>query len=155
MTRGRLSLQAATDKFFRLHWCKSALLGPAPTWFTWNLKGIPEAARKGGCYAIFEGSRLLYVGSAVTEGKRSKVTGKKYGLLNRLRRHVLQPNARGASTFVPLERKPQWKRISAIRLIAFEDEYRYLAAALERFLIRELHPEHNAESRWKSEVDGA
>lgn|GEM_PF-6689453 len=56
----------------------------------------------GGCYAIYGGDRLLYIGVAVTEGKNATKTGKKYGLLNRLERHVIRRASEVPRSMFPL-----------------------------------------------------
>jgi hypothetical protein len=104
----------------------------------------------GGCYAIYEKSKLLYVGVALTEGKNASQTGKKYGLLNRLERHVIRKSERGSAQYIPFAHKEQWQNISCIRLIGFPDEHRHLAAALECYLIANLVTVVNAQSRWRT-----
>lgn len=145
-----LKLDEATERFFSLYWNEQSIGSSAPCWSTWNLYGKPVEADMGGCYAIYEKSKLLYVGVALTEGKNASRTGKKYGLLNRLERHVLRKSARGSTQYVPLAHKEQWQKISCIRLIGFPDELRHLAAALECYLISNLVTVVNAQSRWRA-----
>lgn len=142
-----VTLESATRDFFRLYWNESHI-GEPPQWNTWNLVGEPAEAKKGGCYAIYRAETLLYIGVAVTEGKNAAKTGKKYGLLNRLMRHVIRRKGRGSTEFVPYEKKEQWKGLTRIHLIGFPDDHRHLAAALEAYLIRKLPTVVNAQSRW-------
>lgn len=143
------TLEEYTDEFFRLHWNDDLIGDQRPEWNTWNLNGVPLEAARGGCYAIYEGEDLLYIGVAVTEGKNTAKTGKKYGLLKRLERHVLRKGPKGSLRYLPQERKAQWQNITTIRLIGFPDQYRHLAAALEAYLINRLTTTVNAQSRWR------
>jgi len=65
----KLTLEQATEAFFDLHWNDALMEKPRPKWRSWDLKGIPDEANKGGCYAIYWSDRLLYVGLALTGGK--------------------------------------------------------------------------------------
>jgi len=96
------TLEEATDDFFELHWNASRISDLRPRWKTWNLQGVPPEAGMGGCYAIYGGDRLLYIGVAVTEGKNATKTGKKYGLLNRLERHVIRRASEVPRSMFPL-----------------------------------------------------
>jgi hypothetical protein len=143
-------LEKETSAFFALHWCKEHISGAIPQWTTWNLNGIPPEACSGGCYAIYAKAQLLYIGVAVTEGKNAGKNGKKYGLLDRLKRHVIQKDARQSSRFIPHKKYVnKWNGMTSIRLIGFSDEYRHLAAALEIYLIKRLAPPINAQTRWR------
>jgi hypothetical protein len=146
-------LEKATADFFDLYWDERRVGHPRPTWSAWRLAGVPGEAAKAGCYAIFSGRDLLYVGVAVTEGKHSATKGKKYGLLNRLERHVIRKAGRGLTSYVPAPNKPQWKEITEIKLLGFPDDHRHMAAALELYLIKRLDTMVNAQSRWRKEGD--
>lgn len=147
------NLERTTAEFFDLYWDERRLGQPRPTWSSWRLSGVPSEASKAGCYAIYKGNQLLYVGVAVTEGKHSAATGKKYGLLNRLERHVIRKAGRGATSYVPAPNKPQWHDVTEIRLLGFPDDHRYMAAALELYLIQRLDTTVNAQSKWRNGGD--
>lgn len=104
-----------------------------------------------GCYAICRGRKLLYIGVAVTEGKNFSKTGKKYGLLKRLERHVIRRTTRGIHSYEPFAHKEQWQDITCIRLLGFPDEHRHMAAALEAYLINRIDTHVNAQSRWRED----
>ena len=142
-------LESITAGFFDLYWDERRLGQARPVWSIWLLKGVPPEAEKPGCYALYSGEELLYVGVALTEGKNSISSRKKYGLLNRLERHVLRKSARGATSYVPAPNKPQWQEITSIRLLGFPEQHRHMAAALEAYLINRLDTVVNAQARWR------
>jgi hypothetical protein len=142
-------LETVTKEFFRLYWNEGQIGEPRPQWSNWNLIGRPPEADKAGCYAICRGSKVLYIGVAVTAGKNHKKTGKRYGLLDRLLRHVISRKGRGSSEYIPKAKKEQWKSITCICLIGFPDGHRHLAAALEAYLIERIPTVVNAEARWR------
>lgn len=94
-------LEDLTAEFLTLHWDSKKITEKCPHWATWDLDGVPEEATKGGCYAIFDEQWLLYIGLAVTEGSNQAKKGEKYGLLNRLQRHVIMKGSRTSSNYVP------------------------------------------------------
>ena len=143
-------LKKETQNFFKNYWNQSAI-GIPPEWEEWNLEGEPKQAASGGCYAIFHNSKLLYIGVAVTEGKHSQSKGRKYGLLNRLKRHVLRRDPSNSERYIPKADKSQWKDVTSIWLIGFPDSDRCLAAALEVYLIQKIDTDVNAESKWRRE----
>lgn len=148
MTTQATNLARVTRRFFKLHWSSNRV---QPTWRRWDLTDPPPEAEMGGCYAVYRKEKLLYIGVAVTQGKNAAATGRRYGLLNRLRRHVVRKK-RGSNGFEPMVRvgKEQWEKIDCIQLIGFPDEQRYLAPALEGYLIERLQPEINAQVRWNT-----
>lgn len=156
MTHRKTELDRATDQFFSFHWNESNIGSSPPAWRTWDRRGSPDEAQMGGCYAIYEDSKLLYIGLAVTEGKNA-ARGRTYGLLNRLRRHVLKGSLDERGQYPPQTRlgKEHWANLDCIRLIGFPAGQRYLAAALEIYLIDRMGPKINAQSRWRSEANGA
>jgi hypothetical protein len=134
-------LDRETSTFFTRHWQSERLSCAVPRWAPWALAGIPNDHDSGGCYAVFAGDELLYVGVALTPGRSVKIGKARVGLYNRLRRHVVKPESRGAT--VHKGKDSRWLSMTRVELIAFADEFRYLAAALEIYLISSLRPQHN------------
>jgi len=131
-------LLAATQTFFSLHWPQSA--GNAPIWQKWEpfLEGSVPFYKQAGCYALYRGEMLDYVGLGMSRG------GGLYpesGLSRRLMSHVYQSDKIRRSPYLKL--RSQWHGITALSTIGFEHQYSYLAPALEQFLIRELRPPRN------------
>lgn len=153
MTSPAVDVDSATRDFFKLHWSDLEIGCSPPRWRTWDRSGRPDEAELGGCYAIYEGAELLYVGVAVTEGKNAS-QGKKYGLLSRLQRHVLKRSLDAEGRYPPLDRKGKehWANLDCIRMIGFPAGQRYLAAALEVYLISRLQPKINVQARWVREA---
>lgn len=133
------SLENLTNTFFCRHWSDYKLA--KPQWSRWDLQGIPPQHNSGGCYAVFSNQTLLYVGVAITKGRSIKADRPRVGLYNRLRRHVIKPESRGSKVHIGMA--DRWNSITHIELIAFPEEYRYLAAALEIYIIDLLRPQYN------------
>lgn len=131
-------LKKATDQFFELHWSK--LHGAKPEWWHWNLVDEFANPTSGGCYAVFKGDRLLYVGLALTPGSTSTHRDPTVGLYKRLRRHVVD-RLKGSS--IHTCKSKRLADMTHVEAIAFPSEARYMAAALEAFLIWNLEPPKN------------
>lgn len=131
-------LAEATTAFFARHWI-SEDLGPCPTWQHWDefLQGSVPNHQHPGCYAVFFGSELRYVGLGASLGGGSY---KEHGISRRLMANVIQADRL---------RGPVWSKLRE-RFTGATDIYTlglpntsYLAAALETYLIRCLQPPMN------------
>ena len=124
-----------TRKFFALHWPKNEEL-PAPEWSgLWTFCGSIYNYDKGGCYTLFAGDSLIYVG--VSENNIAART-------NNYTR--MAPGARSISVESrPYEPSKPWrsKGLNGIRTLGFPEKYIYLAPALESLLIARLQPKEN------------
>lgn len=121
-----------TCKFFSLHWNVQEL-GVAPVWVRWDpfLFGSVPNHERGGCYALFSGENLVYVGLGVSRG------GGRYpesGISRRLMSHVYCSDPGKGPRWSRL--RDQWSHVTEIRTIGFEAATVYLAPALENYLIR-------------------
>ncbi len=79
-------LQRETEAFFKLYW--NPELGELPTWSEyWYFEGaIPQNTKKG-CYALFKGNDIIYIGAGIGKstvfyngaglGDRLKIIGEK------------------------------------------------------------------------------
>jgi hypothetical protein len=133
-------LNTTTDKFFNLHWPLAGNFGIQPTWKKWEkflCNSVPNH-EKGGCYALFEGDLLIYVGKGVGKGGGATPY---HGISRRLSSHVLR-SYHGSNNYL-YELKDKWVDISDIYTIGFDNESEYLAHSLENFLIRKLTPPKN------------
>ncbi len=123
-----------TNRFFSLHW-QDQILGDPPAWKTWEpfLFGSVPNYDRGGCYALFTGDKLIYVGLGVSRG------GGLYpesGISRRLMSHVYCSDRPRGPQWSRLRDK--WAHVTQIRTIGFSPETVYLAPALENFLIRSI-----------------
>lgn len=157
-------LKKPTDTFFDRHWKEQP--DTRPIWQVWKLDSqLPAGDRGrwhrehlGGCYAVFAGEKLLYVGLALTSGRNPKNEKSQRGIIDRLRRHVIEDPDKNGIYELNKKKKVLWpehlleKGLWAkaaplepiqIHVIAFPNHYRYLAAALEAFLIFQLEPPCN------------
>lgn len=133
-------LTANTGEFFSLHW-QSQKLGDPPAWKKWEpfLFGSVPNRELGGCYALFAGDKLIYVGLGVSRG------GGIYpecGISRRLMSHVYCSAPERGSGWSRLRKK--WTHVSEIRTIGFSSATVYLAPALENYLIRAIPELSNA-----------
>lgn len=128
-----------TGDFFARHWSRE-LMGPPPEWHCWEtfLHGSVPNYQHGGCYALFAGDELIYIGLGASRGGGRYVA---HGVSRRLMAHVIRSDkARGPFASKLLE---NWAETTAIWTIGFPTG-EYLAAALETYLIRELSPRRNS-----------
>lgn len=134
-------LQQTTDEFFRRHWRSESLSCQQPNWNGWEefLYGSAPNYELGGCYALFAGNELLYVGLGASRGGGLYPD---HGISRRLMAHVIASDRHRGESWSRL--RDPWSSITAIFTIGFPNECIYLAAALEAFLIRELSPPRNA-----------
>lgn len=133
------SLEVATTEFFHRHW-NSKLLGAAPTWkFTQSrFKGSVPNYDKAGCYALFENSSLVYIGTG-RDGAEVEESSQR-GISRRLMSHVLQSSNLPMFDYEP---KGGREKITGIATIGFEKDHNYMALALECYLINTVNPSTN------------
>lgn len=143
-------LRTRTRTFFKRHWNDE--LHSQPDWQVWELSSpLPEgelghwhSKNMGGCYAVFAGDKLVYVGLALTPGWNPKEGQRQKGILDRLKRHVIERSGQVDSYNLKETTRSRWDLSDLVKypvetiqihVIAFPERYRYLAAALETFLI--------------------
>ena len=127
-------LTAATDRFFLWHWNNQAIGEDSPKWLHWpEFKGSVPNYQFGGCYALFEGQTLLYIGLGASKGGGLYP---EHGISRRLMSHVLRIDREKG----PEWSKPRtgWETVDSISTIGFPSSTVHLAPALETFLIREF-----------------
>ena len=131
-------LVGATDKFMELHW--SEVHGSPPRWDRWEtfLQGAVPNYLHAGCYAIFVGSELIYLGLGASKGGGLY---KDRGISRRLMGHVIRSDRESEPGWYKLTET--WQSATALYTIGFKDAS-YLAAALETYLIRLLNPPRNS-----------
>ena len=131
-------LEAATRRFFALHWSISDLGNP-PGWDRWEsfLYGSVPNYAQGGCYALFEPSGLVYVGLGASRGGGRYA---QHGISRRLMSHVLRIDRAQSDYHSAL--LPKWAAVTSLFTLGL-GRAPYLAASLETFLIRELDPPMN------------
>lgn len=127
-------LEEATNRFFQMHWNLQAIGQEPPAWISWpEFKGSVPNYQLGGCYALFEGANLSYVGVGASKGGGLYP---EHGISRRLMSHVLRIDREKGSQWS----KPRqgWESITTIYTIGFTANVAHLALALETFLIREF-----------------
>ena len=134
-------LEQATAEFFRRHWHEETLSIQRPDWKNWDkfLNGSVPNYDLGGCYSLFSGLDLLYIGLGASKGGGIYTD---HGLSRRLMAHVIASDQRRGREWSKL--REAWNSVTSIQTIGFPNEFSYLAAALETFLIRELNPPRNS-----------
>jgi hypothetical protein len=136
MTHGAdlVALEAASDRFFQRHWNAETIGSEPPTWIGWpEFKGSVPNYQLAGCYALFEGPTIRYVGVGASKGGGLYP---EHGISRRLMSHVLRSDReRGREWSRP---RPGWESINTIYTIGFPVPVAHLSLALESFLIREF-----------------
>ena len=128
-------LRRYTDDFFALHWQEHSS-GPRAHWadpFAAASSGPYPNHNLQGCYALFHGAELRYIGVAASRGAGRY---KGHGIGARLK-HVVAVDWKtktpeGKRVYRVLDR---WSDITHISTIGFPVGYGYLAAALECYLL--------------------
>lgn len=133
-------LQTKTAEFFQLHWPSGN--EEAPQWIKWDpfLSAPGPNYDKVGCYALFAGPEVFYLGVGMAKGK----PGSRYenhGISARLN-HVMSADHEKGSGY---KLKEKWANlgINGAYTLGFT-KYTYLALALENFLITEMRPRENS-----------
>jgi hypothetical protein len=100
-------LNKTTDKFFILQWPSSGTFGKRPTWERWATFPLGSAPyyTLGGCYALFEGENLIYIGKGASKG-RGKTPY--HGIARRLQSHVLRAGNHGYTLIEEWGQAAQW-----------------------------------------------
>jgi hypothetical protein len=139
-------LYESANLFFSRHWKTDILELPTPTWVgPYRFEGPVPEGRKGGCYALFRGSNLVYVGVGSSKGSRIYP---EHGITRRLMSHVMRADStKGKGRYAPL---PRWSYVTEIHVIGFPSEQACLAYALEDFLIGKLNPVDNRTKKRES-----
>jgi len=133
-----------TDTFFSLHWIESKIEPKVPIWCKPEkvpLKDVFPDQGKPGCYALIKDEEVVYIGSAVSKGSGIY---KDFAIANRLwsyfRWDKQMSAVEGHRCYVP---RKNIDYFNAVTTIGFPTELKYLALALEAFLIEQLKPIRN------------
>lgn len=131
-------LVEATNQFFDRHWVDE-LAGSRPTWMQWQpfLFGSVPNHQYAGCYAVFFGSELRYIGLGASRGGGIYV---EHGISRRLRDHVTKSDRSRGKEWDKLREK--FFGATSIYTLGLPTAP-YLAASLETYLIRSLFPPMN------------
>lgn len=134
-----IDLQNETTIFFNKHWGST---DTPPMWTVWQnfLSASVPNYDKGGCYALFEGNSLVYVGVGISLGSGLYI---QHGISRRMMSHVYCSNKSKGKNQLKLTGIWTQRNITSCATIGFDADITYLAAALEVFLIRKLRPAHN------------
>jgi hypothetical protein len=126
-----------TNDFFNKFW--NIQNDTPPTWSdSWDFNSEIPNNRNRGCYAIFEGEELVYVGLAIGKGTERY---ENHGLGFRLQRFWnLNRDINKSMKYVPTK---EWELVTAIHTIGFNEDDFYLAPSLELYLIDKLSPKKN------------
>jgi hypothetical protein len=125
---------STTSVYFARHWNASAIGKNPPEWQGWHeFKGSAPNYHLGGCYTLFEGGELQYIGLGASRGSGLYLG---HGISRRLKAHVLQNDwEKGPEWLKP---RPRWPSITSIYTIGFDDDNVHVAPSLETFLIRQF-----------------
>lgn len=137
-------MEETTREFFDRHRPSSRNFGRSPIWRRWDsfLRGPVPNYMLGGCYALFEGGDLIYIGKGVGKGRGPTPY---HGISRHLSSHVLRIDNYTEEKGEHISKlTDKWKNVDAIYTIGFANEIEYLAHALENFLIRKLSPPKNS-----------
>jgi hypothetical protein len=125
-------LEAETETFFGMHWNTDVLGIQPPAWHVWReFKGSVPNYQLGGCYALFAGDDLEYIGLGASRGGGLYCD---HGISRRLSSHVYRLDKERGPGWLKL--RPGWESITSIHTIGFEARHSHLASALEAYLIR-------------------
>ncbi len=135
--QGLVELRDLTNKFFLLHW-RIDSLGEPGQWsdlFPLASSGPYPNSNYQGCYALFSGTELRYVGVGSSRGS-GKYIGQ--GIGSRLK-HVVEvdwtkKSADGSRIY---KARDKWSAITHISTVGFKATG-YLAISLEHYLLSEL-----------------
>ena len=124
-----------TREFFTYYW--NLPNEQTPFWSEhWDFNSsIPNYWKKG-CYALFKGQELIYIGVGIGNGS---------GLGDRLQRYWKLNKDHNPE----LKYKPEddWMELTSLMTIGFEEKDYPLAAALEIYLIKKLNPLRNSQHK--------
>ena len=130
-------LKQETQEFFKRYW--NPINGKPPEWSAhWEFNGTIPNNEKRGCYALFKGPEIIYIGSGLGKSFGNYHSS---GLGDRLKRYwQLDKDIPATARYKP---RDDWTGLTSILTIGFEDEHYHLAAALEIYLINMLKPIQN------------
>ncbi|MCL6237707.1 MULTISPECIES: GIY-YIG nuclease family protein [Acinetobacter] len=134
---GLENLIVCTEVFFQNHW-NGKKLGLPPSWSAvhTDFRKIPNYDKQG-VYAFVHGNEITYIGAGTSRG------GGLYrgnGLSARVMKYCRWID-KSNNIYGPID--DRLKEAGAIVTIGFEQEYAYIANALEVFLISRLKPKYN------------
>lgn len=131
-------LEKKTKEFFENYW-SSNIDDEHPGWKgPWDFNGPIPNHDNGGCYALVRNDEVIYIGVGISEGEGIyEGNGLGYRLHNYWK---LNKNPNISKKYIPKNNQIDF---TDIMTIGFEKDHSHLAAALEIYLIRELHPEGN------------
>ena len=132
-------LKQVTKDFFDQYWNQQN--GDPPEWGEhWYFDGTIPNHDKRGCYALYAGENIIYIGSGL--GKSFGIY-EGSGLGDRLKAYwQLNKDKQGPKKYKPTDK---WEELNltSIQTIGFDEKHYWLAAALEIFLIERLRPKRN------------
>ncbi|HFD32907.1 MAG TPA: hypothetical protein ENJ28_09420 [Gammaproteobacteria bacterium] len=129
-------LKKYTNEFFEKHWCIQKIQAPPPQWSQeYYLKGCMPNHDKQGVYAFLTEKEVIYIGVGASRGS-GRYRG--HGLGKRIQGYT---RCIGKDLYEATDQK--LKDADSIVTLGFEQEYSYLALALESFLISRLSPKYN------------
>lgn len=141
MIKTEEDLKSATSDFFKMFW--SVINIEPPAWSShWLFDGTIPNHDKRGCYALFEDKEIIYIGVAIGES-HPKYQG--HGLGNRLNHYweVDKGNVDKEKRTRKYKATDDWKEVTSIMTIGFDEHHYSIAAALEVYLIDKLSPSRN------------
>ena len=135
------NLVQETEKFFNHYWNISK--EEPPFWSErWDFNSSIPNNEKRGCYALFNGQELIYIGVGI--GKSfGKYLGSGLGV--RLKRYwKVNKDQNSDVKYMPTD---DWLELTSLMTIGFEEKDYPLAAALEIYLINKLNPLRNSKHK--------
>lgn len=130
-------LRKTTKEFFENYWSHNN--GAPPEWSNhWYFNDSIPNNEKRGCYALFKESEIIYIGVGIGKG-----TGiyQGCGLGFRLKKYwEVNKDKTVNKKYRPTE---NWKELTSIITIGFEENHYSSAAALEVYLINKINPSKN------------
>ena len=132
------ALRRETGQFFRRHWNVDACGCNPPEWRSTPARftGSVPCHDMGGCYALVEGGVVVYIGLGASHGGGLYP---EHGISRRLLKHAIRQDSEGRC-----EPQTKWSSVTEIWTIGFGHDLKYIALALEDYLIGSLGPRENA-----------
>ncbi len=133
-------LERETKVFFDLYWKQE--YGQRPSWSGhWVFEGTIPQNDKRGCYALFTGYDIIYIGIGIG---RSTDFYRGAGLGDRLKNYWRVNKNNPGKNYQP---RDNWKEVTSIITIGFGEDHFPLAAALKVYLIGKLNPRRNSKHK--------
>lgn len=135
-------LRQATCDFFHLFW--NDVNGQPPEWSEhWNFRGTIPNHDKRGCYALFTGNEIVYIGCGLGKSSEPYIG---CGLGDRLKNYwTVSKELKANQEYVP---STNWPTLTSIATIGFNETQFPIAASLEIYLIQKLKPIKNSTYNW-------